>query len=94
MHSCLHLCFCVFVCFKYVVLILMYFSRLSEEQSLFEAVDNSGVKGLNSEVLTRLVAMYLKKGIIRENPTPYLGLFKVMLILVNMQEQMIDCSTT
>ncbi|XP_071523594.1 large ribosomal subunit protein mL65 [Panulirus ornatus] len=49
---------------------------LSEEQSLFEAVDNGGVKGFNPEVLTRLVAMYLKKGITRENPTPYLGPFK------------------
>lgn len=49
---------------------------LSPEQKLFEAVEESGVKGLNEEVLTTLIAMYLKKGIARENPSPYLAPYK------------------
>ncbi|KAG7173504.1 28S ribosomal protein S30-like [Homarus americanus] len=45
---------------------------LGEEQVLFE----NGVKGLNAEVLTALISMYLKKGIERDNPTPHLGSYK------------------
>ncbi|XP_042879584.1 28S ribosomal protein S30, mitochondrial-like isoform X2 [Penaeus japonicus] len=51
---------------------------LSPEQNLFEAVEESGVKGLNEEVLTSLIAMYLKKGIIRENASPYLAPYKYL----------------
>nr|XP_045598316.1 28S ribosomal protein S30, mitochondrial-like [Procambarus clarkii] len=51
---------------------------LGEEQFLFEAVDDSGVKGFNSEVLTALISLFLKKGIKRENPTPYLGSNKLL----------------
>lgn len=45
---------------------------------MFEAVEESGVKGLNEEVLTSLIAMYLKKGIVRENASPYLAPYKVL----------------
>ncbi|KAK8751009.1 hypothetical protein OTU49_015091 [Cherax quadricarinatus] len=46
---------------------------LGEEQTLFEAVDDTGVKGFNPEVLKTLISLYLKKGVERENPTPYIG---------------------
>lgn len=47
---------------------------LSEEEELFEGVDSGGVKGLNTSLLTSLVAVYLKKGVARPDPTPYLPL--------------------
>lgn len=63
--------------FSFSLLHLIMYFRLSPEQKLFEAVEESGVKGLNEEVLTTLIAMYLKKGIARENPSPYLAPYKV-----------------
>ncbi|KAK4298493.1 hypothetical protein Pmani_029168 [Petrolisthes manimaculis] len=46
---------------------------LSEEEKLFEAVEDGGVKGLNTSLLATIIAMYLKKGVPRDNPTPYLA---------------------
>lgn len=51
---------------------------LNDEQQLFEAVDDTGIKGFNSDVLATLVAMYMKKGIDRENATPYLAPYKYL----------------
>lgn len=44
---------------------------------LFDDVEGKSVRGLNVEVLKLLVSMYLKKGIPRENPNPYLADYKV-----------------
>ncbi|XP_068210729.1 large ribosomal subunit protein mL65 [Palaemon carinicauda] len=51
---------------------------LSGDQLLFEAVEGSGVKGFNVDVLANLVAMYMKKGIVRDNATPYLAPYKYL----------------
>ncbi|XP_066983113.1 large ribosomal subunit protein mL65 [Macrobrachium rosenbergii] len=51
---------------------------LNDEQFLFEAVEDSGVKGFNVDVLANLVAMYLKKGVTRDDATPYLGPYKCL----------------
>lgn len=51
--------------------------RLSEEEKLFEAVEDGRVKGLNTSLLASIIAMYLKKGVPRDNPTPYLSPEKV-----------------
>lgn len=47
---------------------------LSEEQQLFEGVDDGGVKGLNTSLLASLLAMYLKRGVPNADATPYLAL--------------------
>jgi len=49
---------------------------LGDEQKLFEAVEPSGVKGLNEEVLKSLISLYLKEGIKRENASPHLADYK------------------
>ncbi|CAL4108052.1 unnamed protein product, partial [Meganyctiphanes norvegica] len=49
---------------------------LSEEQKLFEAVEPGGIKGLNEDILISLISLYIKKGIQRENATPYLADYK------------------
>ncbi|XP_076067555.1 mitochondrial ribosomal protein S30 [Oratosquilla oratoria] len=48
------------------------------EMQLFEAVDETGVKGLNTEVLQKLIAMYIKEGVPREDSSPYLANYKYL----------------
>ena len=56
--------------------------RLNDQQLLFEAVDETGVKGFNKDVLANIVAMYLKKGVEREDPTPHLAPYKVCMFVM------------
>ncbi|KAB7502663.1 28S ribosomal protein S30, mitochondrial [Armadillidium nasatum] len=52
---------------------------LSEDMPLYETVEEDDVKGLNKDVLKLLCTMYLKKGIERQNPSPYLAHYKYLM---------------